>query len=102
MPAEAPSSPTDFDHERDFGAKFGTFHTVGDFFGEPDITNDNSTYPFTAIAESAHSLEAEILLNQQASSNSNQGSRITVTQTMRQKHEQLKSINRPRCERRND
>ncbi|GMH81331.1 hypothetical protein TrVE_jg8724 [Triparma verrucosa] len=96
MPAEAPSSPTDFDHERDFGAKFGTFHTVGDFFGEPDITNDNSTYPFTAIAESAHSLEAEILLNQQASSNSNQGSRITVTQTMRQKHEQLKSINRPR------
>lgn len=48
--ADAPSSPSALDHEKDFGSKFATFHTVGDFFGESDVTNDNSVYPFTAIA----------------------------------------------------
>ncbi|GMH78642.1 hypothetical protein TL16_g07882 [Triparma laevis f. inornata] len=94
--ADAPSSPSALDHEKDFGSKFATFHTVGDFFGESDVTNDNSVYPFTAIAESAHSLEAEILLNQQANGATEKGARITVTQTMRRKHEELKSNNKPR------
>ena len=77
------------DETGELGERFLNLSSVGDFFGEPDPANSNSVYPFTAVADASHHLQAELLLNKESVEANNKA-------TLLAKNQQVRDENRPR------